>query len=375
VIEAIEEQLGRGTVLGAPTETEPLLAEELLHRLNDSEGVRFTPSGTEANMQAIRVARAFTGKEMIAKCEGAYHGSWDAVDISVTPPIEKAGPQKTPISVKQHAGIPNEVLNNTLTLPYNDAEAAISLIKKYRNDLATVIVEPIQRDIPPKPGFLESLREITERYGIILIFDEVIAFRVGFKGAQGRLGVTPDMTTMGKIIGGGFPIGAYASTQEILEPLSFPKAKFPNYNRPRLGFSGTFNAHPVSMAAGYAVLKELKPSIYEKMDLNGDTMRQGLKKILEETDINAFVGGIASLFHVIWTPFNVSDYRSSATGNKKIARLFSLDLMNRGIYLLGHPNVSAVTTREDIKYTLEKINESIEKIKPIIKKNCPTLLK
>ena len=197
-------------------------------------------------------------------------------------------------SVRQQTGIPDGILRNTLTLPFNDAEAVVSLIEKHRNELAAVIVEPVQRDLPPEPDFLEALREATERHGIVLIFDEVIAFRVGYHGApeeargnpghyhemiflpcgapefnQRRLGVTPDITTLGKVIGSGFPVGAYASTEELMEPLAIPEAKFPEYRGPRLGFSGTFNAHPVSMAAGLAVLEELRPPVYDELDCTG----------------------------------------------------------------------------------------------------------
>ena len=183
VVAAVEEQLDRGTVLGAPTEAELELAEDLLRRLNGADKIRFSPSGTEANLQAVRLARSYTGREKIDKCEGAYHGSWDAVDISVAPPPEKAGPREAPLSVRQHEGIPQGVLENTLVFPFNDAEAAEALVSRHRDDLAAVIVEPVQRDTPPKPGFLESLREATERYGVLLIFDEVISFRLSPGGA------------------------------------------------------------------------------------------------------------------------------------------------------------------------------------------------
>ena len=374
VMEAAEEQLARGTVLGAPTEAEPALAEELLRRLRGAERVRFTPSGTEANMQAIRAARSHTGKDLVAKCEGAYHGSWDAMDISVAPRLEEAGPREAPRSVRQHEGIPEGVLENTLVIPFNDAEAAEALIEAHRDELAAVILEPVQRDIPPEPGFLEAVREATERHGIVLIFDEVISFRLGPGGAQGRLGVTPDVTTLGKIIGGGFPVGAYASTEELMEPLAIPEADLAHYRGPRLGFSGTFNAHPVSMAAGLAVMEEMKPSVYEEMDRLGERMREGLKAILEEAGVGAFVGGIGSFFHVIWTPEEVRDYRTAATGDRVLTRYFSLDLMNRGVFLLGHPNVSAVTTDEDLDFTLDAVRRSVDELKPLIKERAPRLL-
>jgi len=350
VIEAVQTQLEKGTVLGAPTEAELALAEELVNRLDGADKVRFTPSGTEANIQAVRLARSYTGREKIAKCEGAYHGSWDAVDISVAPSLDKAGPKKAPHSIRQHEGIPGGVLENTLVIPYNDAKAAEDLVRKHNNELAAVVVEPVQRDMPPKPGFLEAVREVTERYGILLIFDEVISFRLSPGGAQKLYGVTPDITTMGKIIGGGFPVGAYASADEVMKPLTIPETSFPDLKAARLGFSGTFNAHPVTMTAGLAVMKELRPPVYQQMDTLGQRMRSGLRSILDEAGVTTYVGGVGSFFQVVWTRDEVTDYRTAATGDRALSRYFSLDLMNRGIYL------------------------SIDELKPIIEKRTPHLL-
>ena len=358
VVEAAKEQMGRGTVLGAPTEVEPRLAEELVRRLEGAERVRFTPSGTEANMQAIRVARSYTGKEKIAKCEGAYHGSWDAV----------------PVSPEHNEGIPEGVMENTLFFPFNDPEAAEELVKMRRDELAAVIVEPVQRDIPPLPGFLQALREATERYGVLMIFDEVISFRLSPGGAQRLYGVTPDITTMGKIIGGGFPVGAYASTEEVLGPLRIPEATLPDMKGPRVGFSGTFNAHPVSMAAGLAVMREMRPHIYERMADLGATMRNGLKAALEDAGVKAHVGGVGSFFHVIWTGEDVVDHRTAATGDRALNAYFNLGLMNRGVFKLGHPNVSAVTTDEDVEFALEAARKIVRDLKPIIKERAPHLL-
>jgi glutamate-1-semialdehyde 2,1-aminomutase len=373
VIEAVEDQLGRSTVTGAPSEAEADLAEEITRRLG-TDKMRFTPSGTEANLQAMRLARSHSGKDKIAKCEGAYHGSWDAVDISVAPPLDKAGPYKTPFSLRQHEGIPNGVLENTLVFPFNDAEAAEALVKKNRKELAAVIVEPVQRDTPPKPGFLQALREATEQHGVPLIFDEVISFRLGPGGSQKLYGVRPDITTMGKIIGGGFPVGAYASTDEVMKPLFIPESTFPDLRSARLGFSGTFNAHPVTMAAGLAVMKEMTPEVYDQMEKIGKRMRSGLAKILAEAHMAARVGGVGSFFHVTWTDKEVFDYRTAATEVRPLSRIFSMALMNRGVYLLGHPNVSAVTAEGDADAALEAVRQSIDEMKPFIKEQAPHLL-
>ncbi|MCJ7573922.1 aspartate aminotransferase family protein [Candidatus Bathyarchaeota archaeon] len=365
VVKAIRDQLENGTVLGAPTEAEVELAGELTRRLG-AEKLRFTPSGTEANLQAVRLARSYTGKDLVAKCEGAYHGSWDSMDVSVSPPVEKAGPAKAPHILRQHEGIPQGVLDNILILPFNDAEACEALIKKHREKLAAVILEPVQRDTPPKPGFLEAIREVTSRYGILLIFDEVISFRLSQGGAQRFYGVKPDITTIGKIIGGGFPVGAYASTDEIVKPLTIPEAPFPELKSARLGFSGTFNAHPVTMAAGLAVMKELTPGVYRRLEDIGGKMRKGLTSVLEGEGLGFHAGGVGSFFHINWTEEEIVDYRTAAKEDRILSRCFSLDLMNRGLYLWGHPNVSAATSVEDVDEAIEAIRGSVKALRPII---------
>jgi glutamate-1-semialdehyde 2,1-aminomutase len=366
VVKAIRDQLENGTVLGAPTEAEVELAEELTRRLG-TDKLRFTPSGTEANLQAVRLARSYTGRDLVAKCEGAYHGSWDSMDVSVAPPVEKAGPAEAPYTLRQHEGIPQGVLDNILILPFNDAEACEALLKRRGKELAAVILEPVQRDMPPKPGFLEAIREATSRYGILLIFDEVISFRLSPGGAQRLYGVKPDITTMGKIIGGGFPVGAYASTDEIVEPLMIPRSTFPELKSARLGFSGTFNAHPVTMAAGLAVMKELTPTVYKRLDDAGERMRRGLASIIEGEGLAFHAGGVGSFFHVNWTAEEVVDYRSSVGEDRMLSRCFSLDLMNKGVYLWGHPNVSAATSVEDANRALEAMEEGFRALRSLTK--------
>jgi glutamate-1-semialdehyde 2,1-aminomutase len=363
VLRAAREQLERGTVLGAPTEQEIELAEEITQRLG-TELLRFTPSGTEANIQAIRLARSHMGREKIAKCEGAYHGSWDTVDISVAPPLDKAGPSKAPTAVPQNEGVPKGVLENTIIIPFNDSKAAEKIIKRHRDELAAVILEPMQRDMPPKLEFLKTLREVTEKCGILLIFDEVISFRLSPGGAQGYYGVKPDITTLGKIIGGGFPVGAYTSTEEVMKPLIIPSSEYPVVKQARLGFSGTFNAHPITMAAGLAALKELKPEVYVKMDQTAEAMRKGILSLLKERRLGYQVSGVGSFFHIEWTKEEVVDYRSAATEDRVKSRVFSTDLMNRGVFIWGHPNVSAATTSGDVKNALEAISRSLDSLTP-----------
>ena len=358
VVSAVRELLEKGFTLGSPTELEPRLAEELVRRLKGADLVRFTPSGTEANMQAIRLARTYTGKDKFAKCLGAYHGSYDAVTTT---------PEAT-------TGVPEGVMENTLFFPYNDAEAAEALVRKHKDELAAVVVEPTQRDMVPRPDFLESVREVTEQHDIPLIFDEVISFRLSHGGAQEYFGVTPDITCMGKIIGGGYPVGAYASTEEIMEPLVTPEANLPEMAVAKLGFSGTFNAHPASMTAGMEVMKVMQKDVYNRMNTMGAKVREGLKSILDEEGVMAHVGGTGSFFHIIWTDKEVFDFETSATGNRVLARYFVLGMMNRGFFYLGHTNVSAVTTDQEVDSLLQAARETLVKLKPLIKEYAVHLL-
>jgi len=371
VLEAIKQQLACGTALGGPTESEIELAEELVERLPSAEMVRFTPSGTEAVHQALRLARSYTGKDKIAKFEGAYHGSWDAVDISIFPSLEEAGPPLSPYGVPFNEGVPKKVLDNTIVMPYNNAEAVEKIVKKHKDELAAVIIEPVQRGYLPKEGFLETVREITERYGILLVFDEIISFRVSPGGAQELFKVTPDITTLGKIIGGGFPVGAYCASEEIMEPFMFV---LPDALRTPLKFSGTFNAFPITMAAGLATLKELTPKVYERMNRLAQDMRNGLGKMLGDLKIEAHVEAIGSMFHIWWTKEEVVDYRSLKTADPRLDTYFELDSINRGVYYRGHPNVSAVTTKEDVKKALEIAGQSFTALRPVVREISPQLI-
>jgi len=357
VMRAAQAQLRKGTVLGTPTEPEVALAEELTKRLEKADLIRFTPSGTEANMQAIRLARAYTGKPNIAKCVGAYHGSWDAVPLTPGTP-----------------GIPSKVEECTIYFPYNNAGEAERLIKLHRDSLAAVIIEPTMRDMTPKPSFLKTVREATESSDVPLIFDEVISFRLSYGGAQRYFGVLPDITTMGKIIGGGFPVGAYATSEEIFEPMKIPEKNLPEVGSPRLGFSGTFNAHPVSMAAGLAAMKMLPQTKYDDLEKIGNQIREGLRKVISEENVIAQVGGVGSLFHLTWANIEVNDHASSQTADRALYHIFNLGMMNKGVFILGHPNVSTAQSLSDVELIVESARETVREMKPLIKERAHHLI-
>lgn len=346
---AIETQLTCGTSLGAPTELEVQHAERILERLPSADKVRFLVSGTEAVMNAVRLTRRYTRKNMIVKFEGGFHGTYDDVWISVGPDPKSAGPENQPKSVPEFAGLPPTVLRNCLVLPFNNPHAFERAIRKHRRKIAGVIVEPVlgvAGCIPARREFLQVLREITGKNGIPLIFDEIVTgFRLARGGAQELFGVKPDITTFGKGVGGGLPIGGLAATDELMKIFEIPPDR-----KSEIPLSGTFNAHPLSLAAGIAVLDELKPSAYEKLNTLGERAISGLRKTFMDHQIPVQVTGAGSLFHTLFTKKEVVDYRTAATADKKLLHLFDVALLNRGFYLphLHWGNVSLATSSNDV---------------------------
>ena len=276
VVAAVTAQVRRGSAFAAPTETEIELAEEIRARLPSIERIRFTNSGTEATMFAIRAARAFTGRPLLAKFEGAYHGTHDTV-LAWSP------------------GVPQATSELVLELPWADPDGVERVIAGRERELAAVIIEPVQGAggvRAASPEFLGFLRELTTRIGALLIFDEVIAFRVGPNGAQGRLGgVRPDLTTLGKIIGGGYPSGAFGGSDAVMTQFD---ARQPG----ALVHGGTFNGNPVAAAAGMATLRHLTAERYAELERMGDRLRAGLTSAFERAGLDARAGGIASIFQV-----------------------------------------------------------------------------
>jgi glutamate-1-semialdehyde 2,1-aminomutase len=276
VVAAVEAQVRRGSAFAAPTETEIELAEEIRGRLPSIDRIRFTNSGTEATMFALRAARAFTGRDLLAKFEGAYHGTHDTV-LAGSP------------------GVPRATSELVLELPWADPDGVEGVIAGRERELAAIIVEPVQGagGVRPAPvEFLRYLRDLTERIGALLIFDEVIAFRVGPNGAQGRLGgVRPDLTTLGKIIGGGYPSGAFGGRADVMDQFDARRAG-------ALVHGGTFNGNPVAAAAGLATLRHLTPDRYAELERLGDRLRDGLADAFERERLDARAGGVASIFQI-----------------------------------------------------------------------------
>jgi len=322
VIRAARAALERGTTFGTPTPLETELAREISDAVPSIEQVRFVSSGTEAAMSALRLARAATGRRKIIKFDGAYHGHSDAL-------LSKAGSGMATLGIPASAGVPASVTEHTITLPFNDEKALEQAVRRYGKDLACIIVEPVMANaglIPPSNRFLVFLRRVTKKTGALLIFDEVITgFRVARGGAQALYNVTPDLTILGKVIGGGFPIGAYGGRRQLMR---YVAPSGPVYQ------AGTLSGHPMAMAAGIAALKELrKPGIYSRLEKNGRKLRAGLLEICRARCVPARVHQVGSLLTLFFTAEEVVNADGARRANaRRYARYFR-GMLEKGIYL------------------------------------------
>jgi len=342
-----------------PTELDYKYAEMISKANPCVEKIRVTTSGTEAVMYATRLARAYTKKNKIAKFEGQYSGSSDFTNFSATPPADAPLP---PTPVLDTEGIPDVVTKYQISLPWNDIYTTEDIIKKERMNLAAVIVDPCMRAIaPPEKDFLKTLREITSKNDILLIADEVVSgFRLSYKGAYGYFGIVPDIVVYGKNAGGGFPLGVFASNDEIMSLVSSEKGKA------KVPHSGTFSGHPFAIAAGYATLCELyeHPEIYDRINRFGDKIRKGLLEIFKEKKVNAIACGYASIFQIFFTEKRViKNYRDIIDSRKQLENIFRLELISRGIYTGLWSNISAAITEDDVELALKVAADVIDAMK------------
>ena len=311
---AVIRQLQLGASFAHPTESEVELAELLCGRVNSFEQIRFTNSGTEAVMQAIKAARAFTGKPKIAKCEGCYHGTYDWTEVSLDASPETWGEAGAPQSARDAKGTPQSVQDGVVVIPYNDIEKAEKILDQHAGELAAVIVDPMPQRaglIPASDAFLTRLRSYTKGHGILLILDEVIAFRVGYHGAQHALGVEPDLTTLGKIIGGGLPVGAFAGKRTVMEVFN------PVNGRPDVPHAGTFNANPLTMAGGLAAMRMLTQEAFERLNTLGERARRELRRALNASGMGGMITGMGSLFMIHLNESPQGGYRAIHQAREK----------------------------------------------------------
>jgi glutamate-1-semialdehyde 2,1-aminomutase len=350
IIESVYEQIKNGTTFGAPTEKEIELAKLVINKVPCAEMVRFVNSGTEATMSAIRLARGFTGKNKIIKFEGSYHGAHDYVLVK-----SGSGAACLPDSL----GVPEDATKNTLSIPFNDMDALSALIELEADEIAAIIVEPVMANIgciEPQKGYLEFLREITEENNIMLIFDEVITgFRLSEGGAQEYFGVTPDLVTMGKIIGGGFPMGALAGKKEIMEFIAPCGSVYQ---------AGTFNGNPVSVTAGLNTLEFLDKKFYSGLNEKSQSLRDGIRDILDDNDFNLKLVGLASMFQIYFTEIEVKNYNDAKTSDVDKFSIYFQELLKKGIFIPPSQFeccfLSQAHSREDIENTLNSMESALK---------------
>jgi glutamate-1-semialdehyde 2,1-aminomutase len=362
VVEAIRLQAARGTAFAAANPIEVELATILCERVPSLERVRFCNSGTEATMFAMRLARAFTGRPAIARIEGGYHGTHDYAEVSTHPTPAEAGPADRPIARPDSIGTPEWVLEGTVILPFNQPDAAERILREEHGRVAAVILEPIIGAggvIAATDEFLQRLRAVTTELGMLLIFDEVISLRVAPGGAQQLYGVTPDLTTMGKIIGGGLPVAAFGGRLDVMELLD-PRRE------PNLPQGGTYNGNPLGMAAGVAAMNELTPDVYAELNRKGARVKDQLTEVFASHDIAAQVNGVGSLLAIHFTDVPVTDYRTKATSNSRITHDFFLALVNHGI-LMAPRAMGALSTpmgEHDIQTFVDAVDAVLEEQLP-----------
>ena len=350
VVSDLTNQLTMGTAYGAPTENEIKLSREVINRIPSAEMVRFTNSGTEATMSAIRVARGFTKRDKIVKFEGAYHGAHDYCLVK-----GGSGAACLPDSL----GIPVDTTKNTLTVPFNDEEALTELIEKEGENIACIIMEVVMGNIgcvEPKEGYLEFLRKITEENGIVLIFDEVITgFRLSTGGAQEYYGVTPDMTTLGKIVGGGLPMGAFCGKKEIME-LVAPNG--PVYQ------AGTFSGNPISVQAGLSTLKQLNKDFYTSLNKKGEFLRSNIRDIVDELSLEISPVGLGSMFQIYFNPNEVTNYAEAQESDSERFLVYFRQLLKEGVFIPPSQFecnfISSAHEMEDLEKTANAIRESLK---------------
>jgi glutamate-1-semialdehyde 2,1-aminomutase len=348
VTAAVTEQVVAGTTFFVNNPHGIKLAAEIVDAIPCAEQVRFVCTGSEADLYAMRVARAYRGRDKILKFEGGYHGMSDYGLMSLAPKRLANFPTPVPDS----AGIPKSVRDEVIVAPFNDLEAVRSLVGQHKDELAAIIVEPFQRLIAPKPGFLEGLRKITNETGIVLIFDEVVTgFRWAYSGAQGYYGVTPDLATFGKVVGGGFPLAAIAGREEIMR--HFDKAAVPEDRA--LVQIGTLSGNPVASAAGLATMAIMKRAgAYERLWGTGRKLMDALGRILKDAKVPCTIVGEAPMFDVVFTEGPVYDYRSYFKGNADLARRFNQSLLRQGVLKSeGKYYISIAHDDRDVAHTIK----------------------
>jgi glutamate-1-semialdehyde 2,1-aminomutase len=360
IVRALQSQAASGTAFTGPTESQVRLARTLTERIPSVDSIRFTNSGTEGTMMAIRAARAFTGRRKIAKFEGGYHGSHEYVSVSVHPPLEKLDPAG-PTPIPEYPGMSPGILEDVVVLPYNDLEWCQRVLRQHGDEVACLIMEPVASSfgyLPAQADFLRGMRDLTSELGIVLVFDEVQSFRVSAGGAQEALGVIPDLTALGKTIGGGMPVGAFGGRHELMD-------LFDPTGGAALAHAGTFNANPMTMVAGQVAMDHLTPEVIQRLNTLGEQLRAKLRAVFDELEVKAQVTGIGSLFGIHFTSEEIVDYRTVVRGDGQMRKAVFTGLLNEGVLLQSGNagSLNVLTTEAEVDTLVDATRRVVHRVR------------
>jgi len=360
---AAQQQIAEGLCFGMPTESEIRLAEILCERLPSVAQLRYTNSGTEAVMNAIKAARAWTGRSRFAKCEGAYHGTYDPAETSQDATPERWGSIEQPVSLPTAKGTPQGVLDDVVVIPFNHTAVAERILRQHGKELAAVLVDVMPNRaglVPVRPEFLHMLRRVTREMGALLILDEVITFRLGYHGAQGRFHVDPDLTALGKVIGGGFPIGAIGGRKEVMSVFD------PSQGTPAVPHGGTFSANPMSMTAGIAALNALTTAAFDHLEQLAGQFDAGMRDCFARHGVAAQVTGLGSLRRIHLSAAPISDFRSTFAADDGIKRVAALAraVFDEGVIMAGNGLMafSTAMTASDVDEIVAAFDRALPKL-------------
>ncbi len=376
VVRAVSRQAARGSAVGAATTSQLELAEILRSRIPSMEQLRFTASGSEATLMAIRCARASTGRRKIMKMEGGYHGSYELAEASLVPLPGLAGPANAPDVVPVDASHSPSLVDDVLVCPYNEPNAAAALIAQHASELAAVIVEPVLGSmgmVPATREFLQALRDETAKHGVVLILDEVVTLRLGVGGAQAVHGITPDLTALGKIIGGGLPIGAFGGREDLMHVFH------PGERRPVM-HSSTFSGNPLSMAAGAATMQRVDEALIDRLGTLGQRLRAGFDRAFERAGVRGRTTGVGSLTNLHLTDAPISNARDALQGMigaGAVGGLLHLLMLERGVFGASRLMycTSSPMAESEVDHAVSALEDSLAELVPTLKQVAPKLLR
>jgi glutamate-1-semialdehyde 2,1-aminomutase len=371
-VSAIQEQAARGTVLGSAAEVTVEHAEMLCSRVPSLESVRYCNSGTEATHLAMRAARAFTGKDVIVKMDGGYHGSHDYVQVNVKPDTAEDGLPRRRLTTR---GVPAAVMEGMRVVPFNDLDALEDLLRAHSGEIAAIILEPVLGSgggVEPEPGYLQGVRQLADTYDVLLIFDEILTFRLHVGGIQSAVGVTPDLTSVAKFIGGGLPLGAFGGRQDIMAP-------FDPTHPQTIPHNGTFNANNITMAAGVATMKEYGAEEVAGINALGQRLKDGFNRAFQAAGVRARAAGLGSIIPIHWSEGEIRTARDAVTAQeaaRTLPNLLHMEMMNRGIFSAprGQFTISTPMTAREVDTAVAVMAQSLKVVKPYMVEHTPHLL-